>query len=67
MQQEAIYEQGNMDMPCPLVPLFLIMKDTFQHKKKVRSKHAMDKQTMNEHPLKILNLLRIYQVNLETN
>ena len=30
-----------------LVPLFLIMKDTFQPKKKVRSKHAMDKQTMN--------------------
>ena len=50
-----------------LVPLLLIRKDAFQHKKKVRSKHARDKQTNNEHPLKMLKLLRIHQVNSETN
>lgn len=63
MQQGAIYEQGDMDMSCPL----LIRKNTLQFKKKVQSKHPRNKEMSNEHPLRMLKLFSVYQLNSEAN
>lgn len=66
MQQEAVYEQGDTDMPCPLCSLSGRMHFSIRRKSDL-SMPGINKQTNNEHPLKILKLLRIHQVNSETN